>query len=161
MVNFDKIIASCLEEGMKPEDIASQVTTALNAAKRDPKEDWLDALENKVTASIHEDGCLSIDDHIAGIVHQLSIKHKNWTLDQLKIAYQSIEDNLHAVAVLIDAENNGTLEKTALTLINEAIESGLDRSKVVDTPKTKVAVEKLSSEDIDGETIARFLKNIM
>lgn len=163
MIDFDKIIASCLSEGMKPEDIADQVTTALNKAKTDPKEDWLDALYTRVNEAI-SDGCLSIEDCVAGIVLQLSTEHKDWPLETLKTVYQSIEDNIHTATVLADAEIDGTLEKTALALIEDAIKNGLTTSiKASDIPeaKTKVTVKKVNTDDMDGEAITRFLKSIM
>ena len=159
MTDFNKIIEAALAEGRSIEDIAKEMSDALNEAskpKLDPREVYLDELQMLVDDAI-DDEEFDLEDSIAVLVLNVVENHPDWSLDAIKAFESSLENHIETTEKMVDCvENDGNIFEMFGNMLTEALEGALG-NKSKDEKDCKRGGQCHRSDD---ETLKHFLRGL-
>lgn len=105
MVDFNEIIALAMEEGKSIEEIAHEMSNALNEAskpKTTPREAYLKELRKRVESEDPD-----MFNHIAALTLCVAEKHDDWSLTGIKTFINSISEQVVLAEGAIDCIEHG------------------------------------------------------
>ena len=155
MVNFDEIIALAMKDGKSIEEIAKEMTAALNEASKPkitPRDAYLNELQDQVDDAIEGEE-FDLSDSIAVLTLCVVENHDDWSLEGIKAFVDSITEQV------------AMTEKT----VNHIEHGGNAFEALMDTLKDALVSKSKESEGCscgsqchrsDDEKLSAFLKNL-
>lgn len=126
MVNFDEIIALAMKEGKSIEEIAKEMSSALNEASKPkvtPREVYLNEIQCQVENAI-EDEAFSLSDSIAVLTLYMAENHDDWSLEGIKAFVDSITEQIAITEKTIDCvEHDGNIVEVLMGSLADALKS--------------------------------------
>ena len=126
MVNFDEIIALAMKEGKSIEEIAKEMTDALNEASKPkitPRDAYLNELQDQVEDAI-DDEEFDLSDAIAVLTLCVVENHDDWSLEGIKGFVDSINEQIAVTAKTIDCvEHGGNIVEVLMGSLADALKN--------------------------------------
>ena len=156
MVNFDEIIALAMKEGKSIEEIAKEMSSALNEASKPkvtPRDAYIAELRDQVKDAI-ADEAFSLSDSIAVLTLYMAENHDDWSLEGIKAFVDSITEQIAITEKTIDCvEHDGNIVEVLMSSLADALKS---KSKEDKSGCTRGSQCHRS----DDEKLNMFLKNL-
>ncbi len=156
MVNFEEIIALAMKEGKSIEEIAKEMSSALNEASKPkvtPRDTYIAELRDQVEDAI-EDEAFSLSDSIAVLTLYMAENHDDWSLDGIKAFVDSITEQIAITEKTIDCvEHDGNIVEVLMNSLADALKSKSKEDKSGCTCGSQC-------HRSDDEKLNMFLKNL-
>lgn len=160
MVNFDEIIALAMKEGKSIEEIAKEMSTALNEASKPkitPRDAFIAQLEDLVEDAIADEE-FDMEDSIAVLTLNVVENHPDWSLEGIQMFIKSVTDQVAMTEKSVDCvEHDGNLLDVLMETLTEALGS---KSKSKETEEKKSCDCGSQCHRSDDEKLNAFLKNL-
>lgn len=169
MNDFEVMITKAMKGGMSPEDIAKQLSEALNSVANKSKEDearakHLDALHETLVGHFDE-GKFTIGDAAAMItliVANDTEKGKSWNADQIAKFFTFASEKVKAMPAMFDAS---TTMRDAVSDFTSMLENIINKSKDnnggTDRRDGSCSCTIHKVTESDAQKINRFLESLM
>lgn len=158
MVNFDEIIALAMKEGKSIEEIAKEMSTALNEASKPkitPRDAYLNELQDQVEDAI-DDEEFDLSDSIAVLTLCVAENHDDWSLEGIKAFVDGITEQVAMTEKTIDCvEHGGNIVEVLMGSLADALKN---KSKSKDTGSDCTCGSQCHRSD--DEKLSAFLKNL-
>lgn len=158
MVNFDEIIALAMKEGKSIEEIAKEMSTALNEASKPkitPRDAYLNELQDQVEDAI-DDEEFDLSDSIAVLTLCVVENHDDWSLEGIKAFVDAMTEQVTMTEQTIDCvEHGGDIVKVLMDSLTDALKN---KSKSKDTGSDCTCGSQCHRSD--DEKLNMFLKNL-
>lgn len=156
MVNFDEIIALAMKEGKSIEEIAREMSSALNEASKPkitPRDAYLNELQCQVENAI-EDEEFDLSDCIAVLALCMVENHDDWSLEGIKAFVDGIAEQITMTEKTIDCvEHGGNIVEVLMGSLADALKSKSKEDKSDCTCGSQC-------HRSDDEKLNMFLKNL-
>ena len=110
MSDFNKIIEAALKEGRSIEDIAKEMSEALNEAQKPkvtPLEEYLDSLQAQIDDAMANEQ-FELDDAIALVTVCVVENHPDWSLEAVQTFEEGIRTSIESAEMLTDSLGKGS-----------------------------------------------------
>lgn len=158
MVNFDEIIALAMKEGKSIEEIAKEMSSALNEASKPkitPRNAYIAELQDQVEGAIADEE-FDLSDSIAALTLCVIENHDDWSLEGIKRFVDSITEQVAMTEKTIDCvEHGGNIVEVLMDSLADALK-GKSKSKEHGNDCTCGSQCHRS----DDEKLNMFLKNL-
>lgn len=158
MVNFDEIIALAMKEGKSIEEIAREMSNALNEASKPkitPRDAYIAELQGQVEDAI-EDEEFDLSDCIAVLTLCVVENHDDWSLEGIKTFVDAITEQVAVIEKTVDCvEHDGDIVKVLMDSLTNALKN---KSKSKDTGSDCTRGSQCHRSD--DEKLSAFLKNL-
>lgn len=158
MVNFDEIIALAMKEGKSIEEIAREMSSALNEASKPkitPRDAYIAELQDQVEDAI-EDEEFDLSDCIAVLTLCVVENHDDWSLEGIKTFVDGITEQVAMTEKTIDCvEHGGDVLKVLMDSLTDALKS---KSKNKEHENSCTCGSQCHRSD--DEKLSAFLKNL-
>ena len=126
MVNFNEIIALAMKEGKSIEEIAKEMSSALNEASKPkvvPRDAYIAELQDQVEDAIVDEE-FDLSDCLAALTLCVVENHDDWSLDSIKSFVDNITEQITMTEKIIDcAEHDGNIVEVLMSSLTDALKS--------------------------------------
>lgn len=158
MVNFDEIIALAMKEGKSIEEIAKEMSSALNEASKPkitPRDAYLNELQDQVEDAI-DDEEFDLSDSIAVLTLCVVENHDDWSLEGIKAFVDGITEQVAMTEKTIDCvEHGGNIVEVLMGSLADALKN---KSKSNEDKSDCTCGSQCHRSD--DEKLNMFLKNL-
>lgn len=161
MKNFTEIIAEAMKDGKTLEQVAQEMTAALNKVEQeqkqeDPRAKYLDKLDAETKEAFAE-GLIDAKTAIKILTLCVAAGHPHWNIETLKTFQKEMKDCYETTVTLLDGKVKGkSLTETVGSLLMEAISEAVGEL----AQECECNKEAKTKEDTDSAKLAHFLREL-
>lgn len=159
MKEFSKIIAEAMQNGKTLEQVAQEMTAALNEAQEkqiDPRQEYINKLMEETKETVAK-GVITSEAAIKMLTLCAAADRQHWDAEAIKTFQKDMSDSYKTTIALFDGVVKGdSLAKTIGNLLVEAFNEVVDEL----TYECECNKESKTKADTDSAKLAHFLREL-